>query len=226
MFLSDWFEQAQWWEIGLASAVLNFLTVTNSVILFRFLVKRRSVSGRIRTATSRDRLLAASTTVMNAIAILPPWWLWTRGTLEFTSPSVWLVLEVIYLALALDAAMYGLHRLFHQEVLFRWFHQIHHTDDHPPCDLTLFVMHPAEAAGFSVVVTVLMLAWPVSIPAVAIFFGLNLLIGTIAHVPQVSPGKLDNVLGGSRLHQTHHEDPKANFGFFTQFWDRALGTFR
>ena len=87
-------------------------------------------------------------------------------------------------------------------------------------------MHPVEAAGFSTVMVALMLLWPVSVPAIAIFFALNLLIGTVAHVPLVALGALDNVLGVSRLHQTHHEDPDTNFGFFTQIWDRALGTFR
>lgn len=226
MIPSGWIEQARWWEIGLVAAGLNFFTITGSVILFRFLVGRRSVSGRIRKPTTRDRLLSVSTTFVNTIVILPPWWLWSRGTLELAPPSKWLILEVLYLTLALDAAMYVLHRLFHQRLLFQWFHQVHHTDDRPPCDLTLFVMHPAEAAGFGTVVAALVLVWPVSVPAVAVFFGLNLVVGTIAHVPLRSPEGWGSVLGGSRLHQPHHEDPNTNFGFFTQFWDRALGTFR
>ncbi len=201
-------------------------TVASSVMLFRLNVQRRAVAGRIRTSTTRDRLLALSTTFVNTIAVFPPWWLWSRGTIELADPTLRLVLEVVYLTVAIDAAMYVLHRISHQGFLFRWFHRVHHTDDRPPCDLTLFVMHPVEAAGFSTVMIGLMLLWPVSVPAIAIFFGLNLLIGTVAHVPLASSGGWDNILGGSRLHQTHHEDSNTNFGFFTQFWDRALGTFR
>ena len=226
MNLADWFEDARWWQITLLSLALNVVIVTSSMTLFRMLVTRRSVSARIRRPTRRDRLLTGSTTLVNALVLLPPWWLWSRGTLELAAPSVSIVLEVVYLLVGLDTAMYAIHRLFHQGVVYRWFHEVHHTDDRPLCSLTLFVMHPAEAAGFGTVVIVLMLIWPVSVPAVAIFFGLNLLIATLAHVPPAPPGKWDNIVGWSRLHQTHHHDPNANFGFFTQFWDRALGTFR
>jgi len=226
MALIDWFEQARWWEIAFVSTLLNLVTVANSVVLFRLLVSRRNLAGQTRSPSPRDHVLTASTTVVNTAAIMPAWWLWSRGTLSLAAPSAWIVVEVVYLTVAVDAAMYVLHRTSHHGVLFRWFHVVHHTDDRPPCELTLFVMHPIEAAGFSVVMLGLMLVRPVSVPAVAVFFAVNLLIGTIAHVPLPSSGRWDSVFGGSRLHQMHHEHSDTNFGFFTQFWDRALGTFR
>lgn len=226
MDLIGWFERAEWWEIALVSILLNLSTVTNSVVLFRLLVRERAVSAQVRRPNGRDRSLTASTTFVNAAAVLPPWWLWSRGTIELASPSLRIVLEVLYLTVAIDTAMYALHRISHHGVLFRWFHQVHHSDDRPPSELTLFVMHPVEAAGFSTVMIALMLLWPVSVPAIAVFFGLNLVVGTVAHVPLVTPGRWENILGGSRLHQVHHEETNANFGFFTQVWDRALGTFR
>lgn len=226
MDLIDWFERAEWWHIALVSVLLNLSTVTNSVVLFRLVVQQRGNSTQVRQPNRRDRLLTLSTTAVNAAAVLPPWWLWSQGTIELSSPGPRIVIEVIYLTVAIDSAMYVLHRISHHGVLFRWFHNVHHSDDRPPSELTLFVMHPVEAAGFSTVMIALMLLWPVSVPAIAIFFGLNLVVGTVAHVPLVTPGRWENVIGGSRLHQIHHEQPNANFGFFTQVWDRALGTFR
>lgn len=224
--MADWFMQARWWEITIASIVLNCATLLSSVFLYRILVNKRAVSHMTRSPSTRDRLLTASTTIVNTLVVLLPWWLWTRGSLHLAPISFRLLLEVVYLIVMLDLAMYVLHRIFHQEILFRMFHQMHHTEDAKPSRLTLFVMHPAEAAGFGAVMLVLMLLWPVSVSAIAVFLGANLLIGTAAHVPFSKAGRWDSTLGGSRLHQGHHQRPDTNFGFFTQFWDRSFGTFK
>jgi len=222
----EWVEQAGWWQIGLLSIVLNVQTVATSVVFYRLVINRRPTAAPIRPSNRRDWILTGSTTLVNSLVLLPAWWLWKNGTIELATPSAFIVVEVLYLIVGLDAAMYFLHRIFHQGVLYRWFHSWHHTDDRPLCDMSLFVMHPAEAAGFGAAMIVLMVLWPVSVPAVAIFFGMNLVIGTLAHVPPSAPSRWDDFLGWSRLHRIHHDDVEANFGFFTQFWDRALGTYR
>ena len=126
--------------------------------------------------------------------------------------------------------MYGVHRLFHYGVLYDRFHSVHHLPQKPPSALTLFVMSPFEAAGFGLVVMVLMWTWPVSLPAVAIFFTYNLVVGTAAHLPRrnsdEAPRWWDRHLGGSVAHLAHHEDPNIHFGFFTQYPDRLFGTTR
>lgn len=221
-----WFREAAWYEIVGVSAMLNIITVASSVVLFLWITNRRGVADRIRQPSARYWALAASTTVVNIAAVLPPWWLWTQGRIDLATPTVRILAEVVFLTIAVDAAMYVLHRASHRGVLFRWVHRIHHTDDRPPSALTLFVMHPVEAAGFSVVMVGLMLIWPVSVPAIGMFFGLNLVVGTVAHVPLIAPGRWKDLLGGSQLHQAHHEDGSTNFGFFTQIWDRAFRTIR
>lgn len=111
--------------------------------------------------------------------------------------------------------------------LWRLTHGTHHTGNDRMCTVSLFVMHPAEPAGFAGVVLVLLLLWPVSFLAIATFFGINLVIGTLAHLPVDAARRVrwtDRNVGGAVLHQGHHRDEAANFGFFTAFWDTALRT--
>ena len=63
--------------------------------------------------------------------------------------------------------------------------------------------------------------------SVVLFFGLNLVVGTVAHLPwrEGTPERWgDRWSGGPALHQAHHEHERADYGFFTQVWDRVLGT--
>ncbi len=91
--------------------------------------------------------------------------------------------------------------------------------------LSLFVMHPIEAAGFGLLMTAALLLVPVSVPAIAAFGTLNVFAGTLAHRPLDNKAAwLDRAGGWSRFHQAHHEDPAANLGFFLPLWDRIGGT--
>jgi lathosterol oxidase len=112
-------------------------------------------------------------------------------------------------------------------VLYLWFHRIHHVPDRRMTAVALFVMHPLEAVGFASVLLVLMALVPVTLASVVLFFGLNLVVGTIAHLPwrDGTPERWwDRWLGGPALHQAHHEHERADYGFFTHVYDRVLGT--
>lgn len=224
--ISSWFTDRQWWEIAAIALVMNLGIVANSVFVWRLAAHRRGVSGPSRPVSGRDRALTATTTIVNAAALVPAWWLWTEGTIELASiDPLRIIIEVTYLVLAVDLVMYVVHRIFHLDPLYRWFHQVHHTDDAPTNELTLFVMHPLEAAGFGVLVLALLTMWSVSVVGIAIFFTINLIAGTVAHVPTSgSPSRWDRLFGGSPLHQGHHEAPNTGYGFFTTTWDRLFGS--
>lgn len=64
---------------------------------------------------------------------------------------------------------------------------------------------------------------PISIPAIMAFATLNLAAGTLAHLPSTSE---TNRFFWTDFHQTHHEHPETNHGFFLPFWDRVAGTRR
>ena len=227
--MRSWADGAAWWEIAVASLALNLATVVTSVVLWRWLVARRHMADVTRSVSRRDLALTASTTLMNAAVILPAWWLWREDVIELRDPTpLGVVIGVLGLLVGLDLVMYVLHRIFHQGVLYRWFHVWHHTGDERMSPVTLFVMHPFEAAGFGLATLGLMWVAPVSIPAVMAFFTVNLFVGTIAHVPRRDDPTADEPttgwIGGSAMHAGHHARPDTNFGFFTQVWDRLLGT--
>lgn len=221
-----WFSDRSWWQIAAISLGLNIGIVLNSVTLWRVAASWRGVVDGARPVSTRDRMLTTSTTITNAAALVPAWWLWTENVIELVAPQLWRIpIEVLYLTLSVDLAMYWLHRLFHCEPLYRWFHQIHHTDDTPNNELTLFVMHPLEAAGFGFVVLILLAIWPVSVVGAGIFLTVNLLTGTLAHVLVTgSPSPSARWIGGSALHQAHHEVPGSAYGFFTTVPDRVFGS--
>ncbi len=225
--MRGWADDAAWFEVAAAALILNAAAVVSSMVLWRVLVARRSVVGATRTPAARDIRLAASTTAVNAAITLPAWGLWREGVIELPDPTVGGVLvDVIVLIIGIDVAMYAVHRIFHLGALYRWFHVWHHTGDERMSPLTLFVMHPFEAAGFGLATLTLMWVNPTSIVAISIFFTFNLVIGTVAHVPPRTAVDAATVgwFGGSSMHAGHHARPETNFGFFTQVWDRLLGT--
>lgn len=181
-----------------------------------------------RPINQRDIRLTASTTLINSLVVMPGWWLWREGYLDLApiSPTRW-ILETVYLLLIVDIAMYVAHRACHWNLFYERFHSWHHRDDHPTA-LSLFVMHPFEAAAFGVTVIIAMLVYPVSLIAVTLFFTANLLVGTYAHLPDdvIGPkvGKVRPLAWIQGFHQRHHAEPSKNFGFFSPVWDRFGGT--
>ena len=203
--LSDWARSAGVVEIALISLALNVATLASSVTLWQLERRRRSLTIEVSPVVARDVGLSASTTLVNSAILLPAWALWKSGVITIADPNLArFVVEVLFLVLGLDVIMYGVHRLFHYGVLYDRFHSVHHLPQKPPSALTLFVMSPFEAAGFGLVVMVLMWTWPVSLPAVAIFFTYNLVVGTAAHLPRrnsdEAPRWWDRHLGGSVAH--------------------------
>ena len=217
-----------WWQVLAVSVVLNAATLATSVVLWHGLVRRWDLTDQTRVPERSEVLLTASTVAINALALLPGWWLWREGWIELAPSSLGrTAIDLVYLIVGVDAVMYGVHRVFHWGLLYRWFHRIHHVPDRRMTPVSLFVMHPLEAAGFSVVLLGLMALVDVTLASVVVFFGLNLTVGTLAHLPR-RPGAAerwwDRWLGGTVPHQGHHADEAADFGFYTQVIDRVLGT--
>lgn len=226
---TDYFSETSWYVVLAWCLLLNVATTLSAAILWRVLVGRWVLSdhpnGNIST---RALVLTGTTTLTNALVILPAWWLWIEGHLTLAAPSLGGALwQFLALTLFVDTAMYGVHRVFHFGVLYRWFHSWHHRDDSPSAVL-LLVMHPFEASGFGLLILVAMLLVPLSVPAVAAFFGLNLVMGVCAHVPTARLGPVLSRFAPSRwvagFHEQHHQSERTNFGFFTPLWDSVLGT--
>lgn len=223
--LVDWFRDASWVTITAIGIVLNLSVTATSIAVWSLLDGSRPTRGQLpaRAITS-----ATATTVVNGLVLVPAWWLWQRGTLHLPSPELLPSLaQFVYLTLFMDAALYWIHRIGHHELVYRFVHERHH-DEVTMTPLSLFVMHPIEAAGFGLLMLTALLLVPVSVPAIAAFGTLNVAAGTLAHRPVGETGSADSRLsslgGWAAFHQAHHADPDVNLGFFIPFWDRVAGT--
>ncbi len=218
----DALRDAAWWQIALIGVVLNVGVSATSIALWSF------VGGARPTSAAFDRtevVSAAVTTLVNGLVLVPAWWFWQRGSLVIPEPKVFAsVLQFVYLAIFMDTALYWIHRAGHHPSVYPIVHARHHAETmmNP---LSLFVMHPVEAAGFGLLMTAALLTVPVSVPAIAAFGTLNVVAGTLAHRPLTDAAAgFERIGGWSRFHQAHHADPAVNLGFFAPLWDRIGGT--
>jgi len=110
------------------------------------------------------------------------------------------------------------------EMLFRIVHQRHHSHQ-DVSGLSLFVMNPIEAAGFGLLLFVILVLHVFDIKAVLIFLMLNWLFGMVGHSGlRFDSRALKWFAGDSLFHHRHHMSTGGNFGFFTPFWDWLLRT--
>lgn len=191
----------------------------------------RRVAPRPAPVERVELALAGATVALNALVTDAGFELDRVGLLAFRPGAGWRVaLDVLVLTLAMDFAMYLLHRLAHAPPFAR-IHRLHHRYV-APRPLTLFVLHPLETIGFGalwlLVVRLVSPTWPGTL----VFLTLNVFFGVHGHTGvELFPAWLARVpvlraIAGGRFHVHHHEDERVNFGFYTTIWDRLFGTYR
>jgi hypothetical protein len=91
---------------------------------------------------------------------------------------------------------------------------------------------PVENLAFGGLWLLFISVYDASWLGISVYLMLNVFFGAVGHLgvepfPQswVSKAGLRNFAGGS-FHAQHHQDMRHNFGFYTLFWDRLLGTLR
>ena len=153
------------------------------------------------------------------------------GLLHVLPVPAWLA--VIVSVLLLDLAIYLQHVLFHAVPLLWRLHRMHHAD--LEFDVTTGVrFHPIEIL-LSMAIKVGVVAL-LGAPAVAVLIFEVLLNATsmFSHGNVRLPQRLDRVLRWivvtPEMHRVHHSivprETNSNFGFYTSWWDRLLGTYR
>ncbi len=229
----DWLWGAPLWQASLVLLAENLL-VFFGALTFGALVER--FSGRARLGEDAppveplERRLAFATIAVNTAVTIAGLLLWRQGYIVIRDGS-WLrsAFDCALLLLAMDVAMYGLHRVAHHPLLFPWLHELHHRYDRPR-PLTLFVLHPAETAGFGSLWLLLLLVYAPTWAGMSSYLALNVLFGTMGHLRVESlprffarvPG-LKRIAGGA-FHVGHHQRPAGNFGFYTSLWDELFGS--
>jgi len=142
----------------------------------------------------------------------------------------WLVpLEFVGVLLLQDTLFYGLHRLLHHRLCYRWLHQGHHHSRHPTA-WTAFAFDPGEAllqAGFLVGVVFLIPLQPATLMALLLTMSAWAVVNHLDPAQQSRAPRSERLaqwLIGPTHHGLHHLRPGRNFGLYFTFWDRICGT--
>jgi Delta7-sterol 5-desaturase len=221
-------------EVVIRTLLLNVtifvLTLAAGEALIR-LFRTRAVTDPPPPITRLECLLALCTVLANSLVLVVGALLWRAGwiTVRFELSLYLFVRDTLVLFLAMDAAMYFLHRFAHWPPLYRILHQIHHLYDNPR-PLTLFALNPLEGLAFGVLWLFVLMLYPATWHGIMAYLGLNVLFGLIGHLG-VEPFPrcwvrlpIIGLVSTSTFHAEHHEDGAYNFGFYTLIWDRLFGT--
>ncbi len=224
----NWFENLSFIQFMIVLSIANVAMYVGSWLIVRQVQRvyaARNMNERQAIVTRRDLLLSLVIVVINIAVGVPGWWLWREGHIVLTEPAIWVtLLDGLIIFLVFDFAMYALHRLMHTGWLYRTFHGRHH--DHVDVSgISFYVMNPAEALGFALILIGLLWVRPMSLHALLVFVFFNWAYGTMGHsgVP-IRSRWLVWCVGDSAFHHRHHTQMRGNYGFYSSIWDRLFGT--
>jgi Delta7-sterol 5-desaturase len=137
--------------------------------------------------------------------------------------------SLVGLILFNDAWFYFWHRLLHTPLLFRWVHAVHHksVDVNP---FSSYSFHAFEGFILGAWIIPFFVLVPFYLPALGVLQGVGLANNVMAHLGyELLPrwwlrAPLLRWSNTSTFHNLHHTRLQGNYGLFTRFWDRALGT--
>lgn len=130
-----------------------------------------------------------------------------------------------------DTYFYWVHRLMHHPFLFKWIHLVHHQSTNPS-PWAAYAFHPLESIVEQGVVFIFYFTLPIHITHLAIFFLFSILYNVYGHLgyelypKNFSRSLLGKWINTSTNHNQHHQFFKGNYGLYTLFWDRMMGTIR
>lgn len=234
-WIIQWLESASWPQLLLAFLVENIVILALVILLGRWLIARfdsRRVAPAPEPLSKTEVVVALVNVLLNTATTLAGLWLWRIGVVRFRRDTGLLALvDVLVLLLVMDLLMYVLHRIAHTRLLYSLLHKFHHQYERPR-PLTLFALSPVENLAFGGLWLAVISIYDASWLGMAAYLMLNVLFGAVGHLgvepfppSWVERPVLRNFAGGS-FHAQHHQDMRHNFGFYTLFWDRLLGTVR
>jgi sterol desaturase/sphingolipid hydroxylase (fatty acid hydroxylase superfamily) len=142
---------------------------------------------------------------------------------------VWFLASIPLLIVLQDTYFYWTHRAMHTRLLYRWVHRVHHASTNPS-PWTAYAFSPLEAivhAGFVPLVWAIL---PLHQLAVFAFLAYMIVINVLGHLsiellPQgFVSGRLTGLHTTTTHHNQHHRHFTSNFGLYSTFWDRTMGT--
>jgi Delta7-sterol 5-desaturase len=137
--------------------------------------------------------------------------------------------SLLLLMLAHETYFYFIHRAMHHPWLFKRVHGIHH-DSLNPSPFTSLSFHPLEAFLEALVVPGMLLFMPLHWGVLLIFQFTTLILNVNGHLGfELYPKDHETRpilrwINTATLHGHHHKAFNCNYGLYTTFWDRLLGT--
>ncbi len=234
-WIVKWLQTASWPQLllvflGENFAILLLVVGLGSWAAARFNARRVALVPEPLSVTEVS--VALVNVLLNTLTTLVGLWLWRRGIIQFRNDvGLRALADVLVLLLGMDLLMYVLHRVAHTRVLYALLHRFHHQYERPR-PLTLFALSPVENLAFGGLWLTFIALYDASWLGMSIYLMLNVFFGAVGHLGVepfptgwVARPALRHIAGGS-FHAQHHQDMKHNFGFYTLFWDRLLGTLR
>lgn len=143
----------------------------------------------------------------------------------------WYLLSYVIVFFIHDTYFYWTHRLMHHKWFYNSFHKVHHLSK-KPTPLAAFSFHPLEALVESMVFVLIAMFMPVHFSVLIIFNLFSLFMNVYGHLgfsmfteKQLNTFPL-KLFGHSTHHSWHHQFYRGNYGFYLQFWDRIMGTWK
>lgn len=143
----------------------------------------------------------------------------------------WYAVSYLIVFLLHDTYFYWSHRAMHSKLLYKHFHHTHHLSKEPS-PLAAFAFHPLEAVTESLIFIIIPLIMPVHYSVIVLFTLFSLFMNIYGHLgfnlfkPETLRKWPLNMFGHSTHHSWHHRYQKGNYGFYLQFWDRMMGTWK
>ncbi|MBN8219483.1 MAG: sterol desaturase family protein [Spirochaetes bacterium] len=232
--LLEWLWQQSFVSASAVFFALNILIFAGALAAGKFIDHffnpGKENAGRF---TATELLLSCSTVCINSAITSGGWLLWKAGVIRLNTQAAWwqILRDTAVLVLAMDLALYILHRIAHIPLFYKIAHYKHHEYKEVTV-LTLFVMSPLEALGFGTLWVFTLCFFSFSIEAVALFLNMNLYFGITAHAgTAIYPERLRRFVSAlgftyPDFHRLHHENERVNMGFYTRIWDVLLKTSR
>jgi Delta7-sterol 5-desaturase len=128
-----------------------------------------------------------------------------------------------------DAYFYWMHRMMHLPKLFKYIHLIHHKSNNPT-PWTAYAFHPLEAFLEALIIPLIAFSIPTHRSAIAIYMLFQISYNVYGHLGfEIMPKNLNTHWLGKWFntavaHNMHHKYSVKNYGLWTTFWDRMMGT--
>ncbi|MGD9683417.1 MAG: sterol desaturase family protein [Candidatus Obscuribacterales bacterium] len=210
--------------------ILQFVLCVGGGYLLVRLCAERIIYARPDKLSADEIRLAVVCVIGNSLVALAGWYLWKNGIIVIRRETgLAALVDVFVLTMMMDFLMYATHRIVHIPGIFEYVHQTHHRYERVR-PLSLFVMSPLEVLGFGSLWLLVLTVYQASWAGIVFYLLLNAAFGALGHVGvEPFPWRWVKIpilrdITTSTFHAQHHRDPDSNFGFYTDIWDRLLGS--